>query len=207
MRAQWRPLIVFVAAGSLLAGCACQADTARPAPSTPAGSRTRATLAASAEASSPSGTPGASAGTADARGVEISTVPDWITDADQQVAARFVILANTPDGQVDESAAAAWRRAAGLATPELAADMRSGRVPMGGAFAQVKAKRGWMSVSIENVLGGAQAPGASAGPGPIPILFTQSVHVGDKVTRDQTVQEWDVTVTGGKVSNFDAKES
>lgn len=210
-RRQWLPMMVLAAVGSVVTGCGGPADSAQPAApasaATPARSVSSVVVTAAPTPGRASGRSAAASPTAEARGAGISTIPDWITDADQQVAARFVILANTPDGQIDESATGAWARAARLATPKLAADMKSGRAPMGGDFAQVKAKKGWMSVSIQNVLGGAQAPGASAGTGPIPILFTQSTHIGDTVTRDQTVQEWDVTVTGGKVADFDAKET
>lgn len=211
-RRQWPPMMAALVLIPILAGCAGQADSPQTAASAARPPRRSAATVSTTTTPTPSKTPSASktpgpaVSVADARGVEVSTVPDWITDADQQLAARFVILANTPDGRVDESATSAWRRAAALATPKLAADMTSGRAPLGGEFAQVRAKKGWMSVSIDNVMGGAQAPGASAGSGPIPILFTQAIHVGNQVTRDQTVQEWDVTVTGGRVADFDVKE-
>lgn len=138
-----------------------------------------------------------------ARGVDVSDVPDGL-GADERLAARFVILANTSDAAIDQTATAAWSRAAALATPELADQIRTSRQPAGAGWQTVRAKKGWVSVQITNVLDGhPQAPGAPAVSGtPIVVLFQQTYHTGSTASRDTNTQQWNVTVTDGKVSNF-----
>lgn len=155
-------------------------------------------------AARPSATPTPHPSATQARGLDVSEVPDGLA-ADEQVAARFVIVANTPDAAIDQTAGAAWSRAAALATGTLAAQLRTAPQPAGAGWQTIRAKKGWVSVQVTNVLGShPQAPGAPSAAGtPIVVLFQQTYHTGSSVTRDTDTQQWNVTVTGGKVSHFD----
>jgi hypothetical protein len=136
-------------------------------------------------------------------------MPDGLSQT-ARIAATFVSTANSPDSRTDHTPGDAWRRAAPLATPKLAARLATPHRGSGGgmSWSTLAAHDGWVSVSIINVDGDGDqdaAPTATASrsaDGVYAVTFQLVNHTGDSSTTDPITHEWDVTMTHGRVSDF-----
>lgn len=190
---------------------AISACTTAPSDTTiPSSSRTSA---AHTSATAPSTTPSATPSTIIARGLKGSTVPPWAGSPTLQVAARFVLVASTPDARLDPTPIHAWRRAASekvVCAPALAHQIQTQRDGGAGQWWHdtMLPNDGWVSITITNILGDEpQATGdpttpQSKGPVAIDVIFTRDYHTTHGIQHDKQLHTWTLTVTDGKVTDF-----
>jgi lipoprotein len=140
------------------------------------------------------------------RGLEESYLPHWIEKPEEELAANFVRYANTPDARLDEKPTQAWRRASMYCTPDLEKEIQNQKDKFGDEqWKKLLANDGYISVEITNIDGAAQqAEGETTEKSEITleVMFRRIYHQNDKETHEQTINTWSVTVTDGKISEF-----
>lgn len=194
----------------LLTGCGGSTPVPPPPAPVPASSPAPNQQPAMTPSTRPEGAPTASpAGPSDvARGVMATKLPEFVSGTTpERIAFEFVRRAATPDARLDPTPTSSWARAGFWCTPELASELKTQKNPAGGQWwtSSMRPNDGWVSLEVTNIEGQqAQAPGAdSAQGGDLIVRFYELYHRADgTVERNMIVQEWNVTLAGGKVAAF-----